>query len=216
MLASAAQHGPQQHNQQEQTHHLHDGREAPLPERPSAPPPLPIPSSFHTGDEKDKPLILSITCNLHNIRARVPLFTRDLSYVNNALVRPIVAYINSRHGAFIPVTCRVVKSQSEFDGSWTIFDSGLLEDLSREVYAAVARDVEDTDKRKGRMRKVGWWGVQVVAQAPFYWVGWAVGLRSVYMGRARCLGGIRYLGLGRLEDGITSWGPSLGGGTDLR
>lgn len=166
----AASAGSQNSHQQEriqpekQTHHLHDGREAPLPDFPNPTPQIPpaVPRS-----EDDKPLILDITCVLHNIHASVPLFTRDLSYVNSALVRPIVAYINSRHGAFIPVHCRVVKLQSEFDGSWTIFDSGLLEDLSREVYAAVARDVEDRGKVRGRMRKVGWWGVRVFAQALF-------------------------------------------------
>ena len=62
----------------------------------------------------------------------MPLFTRDISYVNNALVRPIVAYINSKK-TFIPVNCRVVKRVSEFDGSWTIYDSGLMDDISREA-----------------------------------------------------------------------------------
>jgi distribution and morphology protein 31 len=62
----------------------------------------------------------------------VPLFTHDISYVNNALIRPIVAYINSKR-SLIPINCRVVKQMSEFDGSWTAYDSGLLDDLNREV-----------------------------------------------------------------------------------
>ena len=69
--------------------------------------------------------------------------------------------------AFIPVTCRVVKRQSEFDGSWTIFDSGLMDDLSRETYEAFARDIEDTTARNRRMRKVGLWSLQLAAQALF-------------------------------------------------
>ena len=111
-------------------------------------------------------VVLDMKVHLNDVRASVPLFTRDISYVNNALVRPIVAYINSRH-AFIPINCRVVKRQSEYDGSWTVFDSGLLEDLSREVYAAFARDIEDGQARNRRMRKVGWWTVQLAAQALF-------------------------------------------------
>lgn len=83
--------------------------------------------------EEDKRfIVMDLRVNLNDVRAAVPLFTRDLSYVNNALIRPIVAYINSKR-TFIPVNCRVVKRVSEFDGSWTIFDSGLLDDLSREV-----------------------------------------------------------------------------------
>lgn len=82
--------------------------------------------------DNDRFLIMDLRVHLIDVRAAVPLFTRDLSYVNNALIRPIVAYINSRH-TFIPITCRVVKRASEFDGSWTIYDSGLMEDLSAKV-----------------------------------------------------------------------------------
>lgn len=82
--------------------------------------------------EDDRFLIMDLRLHLNDVRAGVPIFTRELSYVNNALIRPIVAYINSRH-TFIPINCRVVKRASEFDGSWTIFDSGLMDDLSAEV-----------------------------------------------------------------------------------
>lgn len=145
----------------------HDAREGPPPLSTISQSDHPQISPHATPLDPERPIILDISCHLNNIRASVPLFTKDLSYVNNALVRPIVAYINSRNGAFIPVHCRVIKELSEFDGSWTIFDSGLLDDLSKEVYGAFARDVEDKGARKRRMRKVGWWGVQVLAQALF-------------------------------------------------
>ena len=90
-------------------------------------------SSSKVDDDK-RFLVMDIRIHLNDVRATVPVFTRDLSYVNNALIRPIVAYINSRH-TFIPINCRVVKRASEFDGSWTIFDSGLMGDLSAEVKA---------------------------------------------------------------------------------
>ena len=77
-------------------------------------------------------LVMDLRIHLNDVRASVPLFTKDLSYVNNALVRPIVAYINSR-STFIPINCRVVKRAEDFDGSWTVYDSGLLDDLSAEV-----------------------------------------------------------------------------------
>ena len=89
------------------------------------------PSIESSSDDK-KLLIMDLRVHLNDIRAAVPLFTKDLSYVNNALVRPIVAYMNSRH-TFIPIHCRVVKRVNEFDGSWTIFDSGFMDDLSAEV-----------------------------------------------------------------------------------
>jgi distribution and morphology protein 31 len=77
-------------------------------------------------------MIMDLKVHLNDVRAAVPIFTRDISYVNNALVRPIVAYINSKR-TFIPVNCRVVKKVSDFDGSWTLYDSGLMEEVSHEV-----------------------------------------------------------------------------------
>ncbi|KAK5111572.1 hypothetical protein LTR62_004868 [Meristemomyces frigidus] len=114
----------------------------------------------------DRLLILDLSVHLNDVRASVPLFNSTLSYVSNAAIRPIVAYINNRH-TFIPIACRIVKTQSEFDGSWTIFDSGLLGDLSRECYEAFEGDIRDQKAQRRRMRKVGIWGLGVVAQALF-------------------------------------------------
>ncbi|KAH6629816.1 mitochondrial distribution and morphology protein-domain-containing protein [Boeremia exigua] len=112
-------------------------------------------------------VIMDLRVSLNDVRAAVPIFTRDISYVNNALVRPIVAYINSKR-TFIPVNCRVVKDVGEFDGSWTLYDSGLMEEVSREMYDAFARDVlDDRTVRKRRIKKVGIWTLQLAAQALF-------------------------------------------------
>ncbi|KAL4913194.1 hypothetical protein BDW62DRAFT_169011 [Aspergillus aurantiobrunneus] len=111
-------------------------------------------------------LVTDLRLHLSNVRAVVPLFTRDLSYINNALIRPIVAYINSRR-TFIPVNCRLVKRVGDFDGSWTIYDSGLMDDLSAAVYDAFARDVVDEQARRRRFKKVGFWSLQLAAQAIF-------------------------------------------------
>ncbi|KAI9668181.1 MAG: Mitochondrial distribution and morphology protein 31, mitochondrial precursor [Bathelium mastoideum] len=119
------------------------------------------------SDDDDKRfLVMDLRVHLCNVRAQVPLWTRDISYVNNALIRPIVAYINSRR-TFIPINCRVVKRVNEFDGSWTIFDSGLMDDLSRETYDAFARDIMDDQARSRRIKKVGLWTLQLAAQALF-------------------------------------------------
>ena len=89
-------------------------------------------SRMPRSTEDRKFLVMDLRINFNDVRAAVPLFTRDLSYVNLTLIRPIVAYINSRK-TFIPINCRVVKRVGDFDGSWTLFDSGLMDDLSAEV-----------------------------------------------------------------------------------
>ncbi|KAL8673704.1 MAG: hypothetical protein Q9168_001865 [Polycauliona sp. 1 TL-2023] len=126
-----------------------------------------------TSEDDKRFLVMDLRVHLNDVRAAVPLFNKDLSYVNNALIRPIVAYINSRK-TFIPINCRVVKSASEFDGSWTIFDSGLMDDLSAETYEAFAKDVVDDQARMRRFKKVGLWSLQVAVQALF--MGMAGGL----------------------------------------
>ncbi|PBP22637.1 hypothetical protein BUE80_DR006619 [Diplocarpon rosae] len=117
-------------------------------------------------DDDKRFLVMDLRVHLNDVRAAVPLFTRDLSYINQALIRPIVAYINSRN-TFIPINCRIVKRASEFDGSWTIFDSGLMEDLSAETYEAFAKDVVDSQARLRRLKKVGFWSISLAIQALF-------------------------------------------------
>ncbi|KAE8452117.1 hypothetical protein EG329_001584 [Mollisiaceae sp. DMI_Dod_QoI] len=117
-------------------------------------------------DDDKRFLVMDLRVHLNDVKAAVPIFTRDLSYINSALIRPIVAYINSQK-TFIPINCRIVKRASEFDGSWTIFDSGLMEDLSAETYEAFAKDVVDSQARMRRLKKVGFWSISLAIQALF-------------------------------------------------
>lgn len=118
------------------------------------------------GDEDRRYLIMDMRIHLNDVRAAVPLFTRDISYVNQALVRPIVAYINAKR-TYIPISCRIVKRLGDFDGSWTVFDCGLMNDASAETYDAFAKDVEDQQSRVRRFKKVGFWTLSLAVHALF-------------------------------------------------
>lgn len=107
--------------------------------------------------------IMDFFLKLHNVKAEVPIFTQDLSYINNALIRPIVGYINSRK-TYIPIRCRVVKNINDFEGSWTIYDSMLITDLSAEVYDAFAEYVADNNRNNVRIVRVGFWSLQILIQ----------------------------------------------------
>ncbi|KAK5315128.1 Mitochondrial distribution and morphology protein 31, mitochondrial precursor [Exophiala xenobiotica] len=133
---------------------------------PHAPVPAIPTETDPTPDVDRRYLVMDLRVHLNDVRAQVPIFTKDLSYVNNALIRPIVAYINSRR-TFIPIHCRVVKRVNDFDGSWTIYDSGLMDDLSAETYDAFSRDVTDEQARMRRIKKVGLWSLQLAVQAIF-------------------------------------------------
>lgn len=110
--------------------------------------------------------LMDLRIHLNDVKAAVPLFTKDLTYVNQALIRPIVAYINAKK-TYIPITCRLVKRASDFDGSWSVFDCGLMNDMSAETYDAFARDIENQKSRVRRFKKVGFWTLSLAVHALF-------------------------------------------------
>lgn len=107
--------------------------------------------------------ILDFYLRLNNPRASVPLFSNNLSYVNIALIQPIVAYINSNK-TYIPIRCRVYKDVEDFNGSWTLYDSLLMDDLSIGVYKSFADYVSDEQKRTDRVKKISIWSLQFLLQ----------------------------------------------------
>lgn len=118
------------------------------------------------SDDDRRFFIMDLRIHLNDVRAAMPLFTKDMSYVNQALVRPIVAYINAKK-TYIPISCRIVKRISDFDGAWTVFDCGLMDDASAETYEAFAQDIEDRHSRVRRFKKVGFWTLSLAVHALF-------------------------------------------------
>ncbi|KAI5949655.1 MDM31 [Candida margitis] len=110
-----------------------------------------------------KYFVLDLTIRLNNVRATVPFKAPELSYINYALIRPIVAYINSKN-TFIEIHNRVVKNIQDFDGSWTVYDSLLMDDISEEVYDNFVDYVADEEARLIRMKRVGFWSLQLFLQ----------------------------------------------------
>lgn len=124
---------------------------------------VPGPSPDVQGMDPDNYFIMDFSLKLHNVRAEVPLFTPEFGYINNALIRPIVAYINSKR-TYIPIRCRVVKNLEDFEGSWTIYDSLLMNDLSAQVYDSFAEYVADDKEKSTRLKRVSFWSLQIVLQ----------------------------------------------------
>jgi len=68
-------------------------------QRQLAKPPLTAPSDAEDDEQsqKGRNLIVDIDLRFRDLKAAVPIFTSDLSYVNNAAVRPIVAFMKLVH-----------------------------------------------------------------------------------------------------------------------
>ncbi|KAL7413000.1 mitochondrial distribution and morphology protein family 31/32 [Mrakia frigida] len=111
--------------------------------------------------DQTREVVMDIDLRFRDLKAAVPFRTGELSYVNSALIRPIVAFINANR-TLLPIRCRVVQDLSEFDGSWTV--TGLLDATSAQVYSALAHHVSSQSANTQRMKAVGVWSLQMTAE----------------------------------------------------
>ncbi|KAF9478791.1 mitochondrial distribution and morphology protein family 31/32 [Pholiota conissans] len=116
-------------------------------------------------EEDFKPrVVVDIDLRFRDLKADVPMFPEDLSYVNYALIRPIVAFMNANR-TLIPIHCRVVKHLSDFDGAWTMWETGLMDEISIKTYDAMAYHVSQSTMNRQRMKAVSLWSLQRTASA---------------------------------------------------
>nr|GAT55218.1 predicted protein [Mycena chlorophos] len=131
-----------------------------------AKPPLQVPASEKDEDEeveKKPKVVIDIDLRFRDLKAAVPLFTNDLTYVNSALIRPIVGFMNANR-TLIPIHCRVVMDLSEFEGSWTMWECGLMDEIALQVYDAMAYHVTHANLNR-RLKTVSLWSLQMTASA---------------------------------------------------
>ncbi|KII92176.1 hypothetical protein PLICRDRAFT_36966 [Plicaturopsis crispa FD-325 SS-3] len=139
-------------------------------------------------EEKDDVprVVVDIDLRFRDLKAAVPIFAQELSYRNNALIRPIVAFINANR-TLVPIHCRVVKDLGDFDGAWTMWETGLMDEISAKIYDALAYHVTQANMN-GRIRTVSLWSLQMTASAVLNALRAGVDpvsahLREVYRGR---------------------------------
>ncbi|KAK7473199.1 Mitochondrial distribution and morphology protein 31, mitochondrial precursor [Stygiomarasmius scandens] len=130
--------------------------------KPALSPPEPAKISESESDTEPK-VVIDIDLRFRDVKAAVPIFTNDLSYVNSALIRPIVAFMNANR-TLVPIHCRVVKNLSDFEGSWTMWESGLMDEISLKIYDALAYHVSQANINR-RIKTVSYWSLQLTANA---------------------------------------------------
>jgi distribution and morphology protein 31 len=79
----------------------------------------------------------------HHLRASAPLYTPELGYLNNAVVHPILAYMNS-HNKHIPLLFEVRLAVAGLDGARSPAEAGLWDALSSSVAEAFGKIVHDS------------------------------------------------------------------------
>ncbi|KAL1405003.1 Mitochondrial distribution and morphology protein 31, mitochondrial precursor [Vanrija albida] len=121
-------------------------------------PALRAPEPSRTQEDR-RQLTIDIDLRFRDLKAAVPVFTSDLSVTNNALIRPIVAFINANR-TLMPIHAQVHADLTDFDGSWTLFETGLMSSISEQIYAALAYHVSSEAANSKRLKQVSFWGIQ--------------------------------------------------------
>ncbi|KAL0577508.1 Mitochondrial distribution and morphology protein 31, mitochondrial precursor [Marasmius crinis-equi] len=134
-------------------------------QRELAKPPLSAPEleTDSSQDQAEPKVVIDIDLRFRDVKAAVPIFTDDISYVNNALIRPIVAFMNANR-TLVPIHCRVVKPLNDFDGAWTMWETGLMDEISLKIYDALAHHVTQANFNR-RIKTVSVWSLQKTANA---------------------------------------------------
>ncbi|KAH9998480.1 mitochondrial distribution and morphology protein family 31/32 [Russula compacta] len=132
-------------------------------QRELAKPPLSVPQKHREDEGQEDKVVIDIDLRFRDLKAAVPIWTNELSYSSNALIRPIVAFMNANR-TLIPVRCRVVKGLEHFDGAWTMWETGLMDDIALKVYDAFAYHVAQANFNH-RVKTVSLWSLQMTASA---------------------------------------------------
>ncbi|KAI9265629.1 mitochondrial distribution and morphology protein family 31/32 [Sporodiniella umbellata] len=110
-------------------------------------------------DTNSKKFVIDVDYRFKETKASVPLHTPDLSYLNSAMVRPVVNYI-SRNKAIVPIKTRIVMDLSHFDGSWSVYDSTLSDRLGEKLGQAFVDLTSDQQERNKRLKRIGFWSLK--------------------------------------------------------
>lgn len=116
-----------------------------------------------TGVPLPSSVVIEVDIRFKDIKASMPIFTRELSYRTYAFARPVIAFMNANR-TLIPVSCRIVMDLSEFDGSMDLAQTGLLPQVSEKIYEALANHVASQHANNQRVRNVSLWTLNITAQ----------------------------------------------------
>ncbi|KAJ2688254.1 Mitochondrial distribution and morphology protein 31, mitochondrial precursor, partial [Coemansia sp. RSA 1285] len=108
---------------------------------------------------------VDLQVEFNGIRASVPLSTPQLGHplLSSVLVRPIVGYMNA-HRTSLPMRCQLRLKPDDFDGAWSLWDSGADNLITQGIGSAFAQLAQDERKRNRHLKLVGMWSVAAIVK----------------------------------------------------
>ncbi|KAI8922890.1 mitochondrial distribution and morphology proteins-domain-containing protein [Entophlyctis helioformis] len=122
-------------------------------------------------------VVMHCRVKLNDLKASVPILNPHLGYMSNALIRPVVGYMNANRTA-IPLTFSVKMDVDNFNGAWDVFAAGLVDILSEETGRALTQLVQDERERNRRLRRIGIWSLQELGKSVVSLVEYLRGMRG--------------------------------------
>lgn len=107
-------------------------------------------------DDETEKFVMDIDVRFKNVKGVVPLKIPELSYVNSAVIRPLIAYVNNNR-TLVPIKGRIVMDLSLFNGAWTIQQATLSNSLNESIAKGFVDLVTDNQERNRRLKQVGFW-----------------------------------------------------------
>ncbi|KAI8816063.1 mitochondrial distribution and morphology protein family 31/32 [Fimicolochytrium jonesii] len=123
----------------------------------------------------DRAMVMMWNVRLNDLKASVPLVSPHISYINSALIRPIVGYLNAVNTS-INIRFGARMDLSNFEGAWTIYQAGLTDVLGEETGRAITTMV--AQQRAKHLKRVATWSLQSVTRNLTALVEYAKGIRG--------------------------------------
>ena len=114
-----------------------------------------------TEDDYERKFIMDIDVRFRNIKGAVPMKIPEFSYLNSAMVRPVIAYINNNK-TIVPIKGRIIMDLELFNGAWTIQQATLSNQLNECVAKGFVDLVKDHQERNKRLKQIGFWSIREI------------------------------------------------------
>ncbi|KAJ3124105.1 Mitochondrial distribution and morphology protein 31, mitochondrial precursor [Nowakowskiella sp. JEL0407] len=116
-----------------------------------------------TPENRTPSVLMYCDVKLNDLKASVPLVTPHISYLSNAMIRPIVAYMNANKTS-IPLQFGANIYLENFNGAWDVYAAGLVDVFSEKMGRELTLLVEDERERLRRLKRVGLWSIQTATK----------------------------------------------------
>lgn len=136
-------------------------------------------------DHKDKQFDFDVQLQFHNLHAKIPSSRRSYPsqtssidpskhkghnhlLIHRTLMRPIVAYLNEQK-PFIPLHCHWSTPTHQLEGCWTLWESGLLEELSLSISDSFYKVIVKRElMNSGRVKLFSLWSLYALLRGVLF------------------------------------------------